>query len=285
MSLGHCALAPRGVRQNPAGRPAQTRWALCCRMSRLHTEFQRLYLPPLPDGAAPTLVDAQGQVRAMVLGLAGPADWPALAAVWQGVQAELDLPAPAIVVAGDAGYQLWFSLAQPVPAAQARGFVLALQQRWLAGVKPQRVACWPSADGPPRHARPVPAPLAEGGPWSAFVAQDLAPVFGDEPWLDQPPNPDGQATLLAGLASMPLADFGQALRLLQPAAPDTPPAGQAGLADAPDAVAAARSGQVGQVGPFTDPRQFLLAVMNTDTAPLALRIQAAQALLSAPPAP
>ena len=55
--------------------------------------------------------------------------------------------------------------------------------------------------------------------------------------------------------------------------------------DAPDAVAAARSGQVGQVGPFTDPRQFLLAVMNTDTAPLALRIQAAQALLSAPPGP
>jgi hypothetical protein len=36
----------------------------------------------------------------MVLELARPAEWPPLARVWQAVQAELGLPAPAIAVSG-----------------------------------------------------------------------------------------------------------------------------------------------------------------------------------------
>ena len=35
--------------------------------------------------------------------------------------------------------------------------------------------------------------------WSAFVAPDLAHIFNDTPWLDLPPNLEGQAELLARL--------------------------------------------------------------------------------------
>ena len=56
-------------------------------MTRLHAEFQRLYL--LPVEAHATHSD---HTRALVLELARPADWGQLAAVWRGVQADLELP-------------------------------------------------------------------------------------------------------------------------------------------------------------------------------------------------
>ena len=71
-------------------------------MSRLPQEWQRLYAVSAPstgDTASPLLADAQGRVRAAVVELARPADWAALSAVWQGVQADLGLPAaPAQIV-------------------------------------------------------------------------------------------------------------------------------------------------------------------------------------------
>ena len=49
----------------------------------------------------------------------------------------------------------------------------------------------------------VPQLQAETGRWSAFVAPDLAAVFGDEPVLDIPPGDEAQAELLAsGLLGM-----------------------------------------------------------------------------------
>ena len=74
-------------------------------MDRLHRELHRLYAPRLrgePD-ARPgllKLVAADGRLRAIVLEVARPADWDLLAAVWKGVQTELELPAPAIAVNG-----------------------------------------------------------------------------------------------------------------------------------------------------------------------------------------
>ncbi len=187
----------------------------------------------------------------MVLTLSRPADWAALSAVWQGVQSELGLPAPAIAVSGVDGYQLWFSLAQPRPAAQAMGFLEALRLRYLPEVAHERVGL---SVTPPA----VPAQQAQPEHWSAFVAPDLAPVFADTPWLDIPPNPDGQADLLARLHSIKPADWQRALDELQPlqkTAADVTPASP------------------------RSPRGFLLSVMNDEALDLSLRIQAAQALL------
>ena len=287
-------------------------------MNRLTTELQRLYAPPPPDGLdlAPdqaSLVNAQGQVRAMVLELGRPADWAALAKVWHGVQAELDLPAPAIAVSGVDGYQLWFSLAEPLPAAQALAFLELLCLRYLADIKPHRISLMPAlvaasaqparvaaSAQPARHARPVPAQQAGSGRWSAFVAPDLAPVFADEPWLDLPPNPDGQAGLLSRLKSTIAADFQRALETLSPALPalragdPRPLSALSALSAQPAAAAAATlaaladpataSGDLvgspaAPAGARRAPKTFLFDVMNDASVALGLRIEAAKALL------
>lgn len=248
-------------------------------MSRLDLELHRLYRPPAPgpDAAAPLLA-ADGGLRALVLELHGPTDWPALARVWQGVQADLDLPAPAIAVNGDDGFQLWFSLAAPVPAALGAAFLGALRQRYLPDTPDRRLRQLPGAAG--WHPGPVPArqPGRQGDEqWSAFISQDLAPMFADTPWLDTPPNPDGQAGLLATLRSTSPGDWQQALETLglqqapaEPAATDAVPAAAGTVPALPRFTAP---------GTEADPRRFLLAVMNDPAVPLALRIDAAKALL------
>jgi hypothetical protein len=214
-------------------------------MNRLQAEQQRLYFHSPEE---PALVGADGRVRAMVLELARPASWDALGKVWRGVQADLDLPAPAIAVAGIDGYQLWFSLAQPLPVARAAAFLESLRRRYLGEIAPQRIAMKASVL-PPVQAAP--------GHWSAFVAPDLAAVFEDEPWLDLPPGADAQADLLSRLQSIKPEDL---QRAFDPAAEPagTPPAAAAGS---------------------PDPRHFLLGIMNDPAVDLRLRIEAAKALL------
>jgi hypothetical protein len=239
------------------------------------SELIRLFAPPGRDThdaplQAADLRAADGSVRALVLGLARPADWQALAAVWQGVQTDLEWPAPAIAVAGDAGLQLWFSLATPCPSARAAALLDALRARYLATVRPERLRLWPAADtDSSAPVTPVPAPLPEGGRWSAFVAPDLAPMFADEPWLDLPPNPEGQADLLARLRSIAPAAVDRAWLTLR-AAPALPHGADQGPPPAGNAHATG-----------SDPRRFLLGVMNDETVDLALRIEAAKALLAA----
>ncbi len=257
-------------------------------MNRLQSELHRLYLLPAPEGRGTDadeagLIDAQGRVRAMVLELARPADWQVLSKVWQGVQLDLELPAPAIAVSGTDGYQLWFSLTEPVPAQQATAFLDLLRVRYLSEVKPQRVGMMPAVDplSPPQilHARRVPAPQANAEHWSAFVASDLAPVFDDEPWLDMPPNPDGQRDLLSRLKSMPLLDFERALEQLKPAVmpvhapPATDPTEHGG------ATLGLLSSRQPPAGAGPTPQQFLLDVMNNHAVGLGQRIAAAKALL------
>jgi hypothetical protein len=260
-------------------------------MNRLQSELARLYLPPLPDGvdadAQPnTLIDAAGRVRAMVIELARPADWEALSAVWRGVQAELELPAPAIAVSGTDGLQLWFSVAQPIAAARAHAFLEGLRQRFLADIKPARVRLMPAADATALrkdlHAAQVPALQSDGsGNWSAFLAPDLVPVFAETPWLDIPPNEEGQATLLRGVAVMGLPAFDAAVAMLANAA--QPQAST--VAAAATAMSSADARIVAQDEPQPvsarneDPKQFLLQVMNDDSVALDLRIEAAKALL------
>ena len=203
-------------------------------MNRLQTELQRLY-PPADEGG----------VRAMVLELARPATWELLSKVWQGVQADLELPAPAIAVSGIDSYQLWFSLSEPVPAAEATAFLEALRKRYLGDVAPDRIALNPTVTGPPVEARP--------GHWSAFLAPDLAALFAGEPWLDLPPGLDAQAELLSRLESTKTGDLRRAME---------------------------RSAQAQQAAVDNlDPRTFLLQVMNDRSTELHLRIEAAKALL------
>jgi len=237
--------------------------------TRLQSEWQRLYLPRTDADAD---ANAEGHVRAMVLTLSAPADWAALSAVWQAVQADLALPAPAIAVNGSDGYQLWFSLDQAVPAHEAQAFLEALRQGHLSHIAPARIGLWTVWP-----ADKAPGQQVQAEQWSAFLAPDLAPMFADTPWLDIPPSPEGQADLLVRLRSIQPAAWQTALTLVQPHAPlPTQPALPLHQA-APASEAASTSCETRSS--TQDPRRFLVDVMNDEAAPLALRIEAAKALL------
>ena len=107
------------------------------------------------------------------------------------------------------------------------------------------------------------------------MAQDLAPVFADTPWLDIPPNEEGQAALLRGLEMMTRTVFEAALKRLGPSTHQ---------AQSTAAVATSADGPLTRARPVTaaagkDPKRFLLQIMIDDTVALALRIDAAKALL------
>lgn len=243
--------------------------------TRLQDQYQRLYLPPA------AVASGADTVRALVLALRQPADWDTLAPLWRGVQADLAWPAPAIAVNGADAFELWFSLAQPVPRTQAAAVLRQLCQRYLPSVKPDRLPCWPSqaaAALPAPEAGRIPALHPTTGRWSAFVAPDLPAVFGDDPSLDFPPNEDAQAELLSRLGCIQPSDWQAAVAAMQPAnavAPALHPV----AASAVDPAQAASPHPAALAGPYEDPRQFLRDVMNTTNAPLALRLEAAKALL------
>ncbi len=252
-------------------------------MNRLQSEWQRLYAfeassSQNQSAATPELSDGQGRVRVLVLALARPADWDRLSEVWRGVQADLDLPAPGIAVSGVDGFELWFSLAHSIAIGHAHAFLQAIRERYLHDIGRERLSTIPApgdASRPPVLQPPaVPAMQTSTGYWSAFVAPNLAPIFADSPWLDSAPSDDGQALVLAQLASISQSAFERACeRLGLPiAAVDSLPS-----AVPPSAreVAPMRSNAL----TAADPRQFLLQVMNDPDVPLALRIEAAKSLL------
>lgn len=264
-------------------------------MSPLQSELNRLYFIRPPSRAngdvqASSLIAADGRVRAMVLELARPTDWNTLGAVWRGVQTDLRLPAPAIAVSGIDGHQLWFSLAEPVGAADARIFLEALCVRYLGAVDPWRIGVLPSFDAraptQAQHARLVPALQAENGRWSAFVSADLASIFTDEPWLDLEPAPEVQARLLSRLECIAPAAFQAILEQIRPAA-----AGLAIAQVAPGANGRSHNGDdsaknqlAGSAAPAApakclEPKRFLMDVLNDPTVALHLRMDAAKALL------
>jgi len=230
-------------------------------MTRLQAELQRLYglLQTQPS-------DTDGGLRAAALELSDPADWQALAQLWRGVQVDLGLPAPAIAVSGRNGYQLWFSFAQPLPASRAAAFLEALRQRYLGDLAVGRLACLPACAAG-TDALTLPPQQLTPERWSAFVAPDLAPVFAEEPWLDTAPGVEGQADLLMRLESIQSADLGVAMERL----------GSVAASAAAQTVPARLDAQAPMQ---QDPRSFLLGVMNDESVALALRIEAAKALLT-----
>lgn len=227
-------------------------------MNRLHTELLRLHLCAAP-GEPGAWADASGRVRSAVLELVAPVDAALLGAVWAGVQNELGLPAPAIVLSGRDGLQLWFALQQPVDAATASALVDGLRRRWLDELPAARLRCWPAPE-----AAPPALPGTEVGPerWAALVSPDLAPLFTETPWLDLPPGADAQAALLAPLRPITADELAAALRTLAP----------------PDATTAPGAPEP-RSAPEREAERFLLSVMRDAAAPLAQRIDAAKALL------
>jgi hypothetical protein len=250
-------------------------------MNRLQTELLRLFaIEPAVDAGdhgAPFAEAADGfTTRALVLELARPADWSALAVLWHGVQTDLSLPAPAIAVNGVDAFQLWFSVAEPVSVTEGQRFLDGLQRRYLAGVAPARIALRMLPEE-------VPALREATGNWSAFIARDLAAVFADEPWLDMYPSPEAQADVLSRLRSIKPVDFQAACDQLAP--PGAPHAMKREPALAGLLVAAPRSPGVSSAGATAsstetlDPKRFLLGVMADPGADLRWRIEAARALL------
>jgi hypothetical protein len=258
-------------------------------MNRLQSELHRLYLPrvavdALHEPSSSFLIDPFDRTRTMVLEVTRPPSWELLGRVWLGVQTELELPAPGIAVSGSDGLQLWFSLVDAIAVAQAHAFLEALRSRFLPEVERERMRLMPASEASvldqALHAALAPAPQASTGHWSAFVSSDLAAVFVDTPWLDIPPGDEGQAALLRGLESVSAAAFEAACRRLERDA--------AATASAPDAASdlgrrserpapSTRAGSAAEAG--DEPRRFLLRVMNDESVPMALRIEAAKSLM------
>ena len=220
-------------------------------MDKLTSELQRLhFLPDQPPS---------GGQQALGLAFTRAADWHRVAELCRAVQEELELPAPAVSIDGE-GYQLWFSLAEAVDAGSVAAFYDGLHRRYLADLPDSRLRRGLPATLPPWQ-------LPGDERWAAFIDPGMGSMFVGEPWLDLPPNRNQQADLLAGCRRIGKTDFMRALALLQPqAAPaihDT----------------AAPASTLSMRGEFTDPRQFLLAVMNDPQTSAELRIDAAKALL------
>lgn len=232
-------------------------------MNPLQFELDRLYGlgASAAHGAAPA---AAPGVRALVLELRPPAGWAQLSSVWTGVQADLGFPPPAIAVSGVDALQLWFSLASPTLPSAGELLLQGLRARYLPGVGSTHVRLIADAAQLPS------APPLETSPdrWSAFVAPDLASVFADTPWLDFPPNGEGQAALLRALEPIRQAAFEAALSQLGVAEEAPADMKLSGLPEVPT------SDQGG-----ADAERFLRRVMNDESVPMALRIEAAKGLL------
>ena len=250
-------------------------------MNKLITQLQRLYfLPDQPglcqnpedDGSKEPFqpVSTDGTVRTLSIGFARPGDWEALARLYQALQEELDLPPPAISVSGDQGFRLWLSLAQPVPVGLARHFLAELRRRYLADLPPASLELVPDAE--PATINLVPALNAATGKWSAFIDPSLGSMFSDESGLEMAPNMDRQADLLAGLKSIDAAAFRHGLALLAADEPSPAPDDSTQRpADKPSTLSVGSN--------YSDPKSFLLAVMNDPSASAGQRIKAAKALL------
>lgn len=224
-------------------------------MDKLTSELQRLhFLSDQPPS---------GGQQALGLAFTRAADWHRVAELCRAVQEELELPAPAVSIDGE-GYQLWFSLAEAVATDETACFLDGLQHGYLADLADSRLR-----RGLP--SQPPPCQLPGDDRWAAFIDPGMGSMFVGEPWLDLPPNRNQQADLLAGCQRIGKADFMRALALLQPLA-DPAVHDTAGKASAPASTLSLR-------GEFTDPRQFLLAVMNDPQASAEQRIDAAKALL------
>ena len=164
------------------------------------------------------LVGDDGVARVMIVDFERATDWPTVAAFFQSVQTDLDLPAPAVSVSGK-GFSVWLSLVEPLPVAQLQAFLDVLRGRYLADIPPDRLNLRPSANtSTPDTDNVVSLPPCihqANGQWAAFIDPAHGANFTDEPWLEMAPPMDKQATRLAAVECVKTADFLRALSLMQ----------------------------------------------------------------------
>lgn len=230
-----------------------------------------------------SLLSSKDTSRALVIEVAQPGQWQDLSIVWKGVQEDLAWPAPAIAVSGSNGYQLWFSVSEPVAFGDARVVLDHFRRRYLSDVSPELVKMWPIASGTSAdavvHAEIVPRRRDVSGHWSAFVAPDLASVFSEEPWLDREPGSGAQADVLSRIQCIEIKAFRSAVQ-------QATYAGVESGGNRPQCLGNDASQQ--HVSPLAkqsstqyalSPEAFLNSVMNDAAVELHLRIEAAKALM------
>lgn len=204
-------------------------------MHKLISELTRLYLAdgqlnmdgqPLTQtvlarqvsggqAVAANLVSEAGQMRTLVLEFGGKGGgekhWSDLCAIANALQHELDLPAPAVSISGRSAFYLWLSLDTSVPQAQGRQFLQLLRSVFL----PVSTDILAAAPAPFLESVELPPCLQPSGRWAAFIHPGMGAAFADEPGLDMPPPLPAQLAFLEGLRSITLAQFAQALAVLQ----------------------------------------------------------------------
>lgn len=239
-------------------------------------------------GAGLDLVSPEGMARVMALCFKRAGDWDLVANLYQAVQNDLNLPAPAVSVSGRAGYRIWFSLIELVAVTEAWSFLEALRVKYLLDIPSPCLELHPDAGR--SSVTLVPALHHATGKWSAFIDPSMGSMFVVEPGLEMAPNLERQASMLAALESTKAGAFQRALGILRAEAElaDKPApileGGPAGLlvetTDQPAlATERTRSGLLNVGNNSSDPTSFLLAVMNDPSASMRQRIRAAKALL------
>lgn len=232
------------------------------------------------------LVSPEGMVRAMIVSFERASDWEQAAKLYQAVQDDLDFPAPAVSVSGRKGYRLWFSLAESLPVAEANRFLKALRSKYLAETNVANLECRPDLDSVALDVMKLaPSLHLTNGKWSAFIDPSMGSMFVDGPWLEMEPNMGRQADILGGLKSIKAGDFQKALGILEmpeEAASKTAQPGVEGAGQYQGEPASHPPGlgldRLSVGNDFTDPKSFLLAVMNDPSASASQRIEAARAL-------
>ena len=254
-------------------------------MSKLESELQRLYCLPgrawsgtksESEKSQIDLITATGLVRCFVISIKDGAAWPQIATLYQGIQDEFELPAPAISISVEEGYQIWFSLAEPVALKLAQDFMEGLCRKYLAETKTAKLKCRPGITDDLKSVPKVPAREKASDRWSAYIDPTMGSMFVEESWLEMTPNHDKQAAMLAGLKSIKREDLDRAINILQ----KTHETEAIVPADKPEKLQQQPAkNTLGMGSGFSNPKSFLLAVMNDPTANAEHRIQAAIALL------
>ncbi|WP_153110998.1 TOTE conflict system archaeo-eukaryotic primase domain-containing protein [Propionivibrio limicola] len=231
------------------------------------------------------LVSARGTVKTMVVSFEKATDWKHVARFYQAIQENLELPAPAVSVSCGKGYQVWLSLAEPIAVAEAWSFQESLRRHYFADLPEANLKFYPGVEASSRLLQLAPARHPENGKWSAFIDPTLGDMFIDEPWLEMAPNFDKQAAILADLESIRSDDFRRALDFLQPVAEagsslsEETAISHGGELTRPAVTASASCSTLNVGSNFSDPKSFLMAVMNDPSADADNRIKAAKALL------